>query len=245
MARPLVLCYHGVSAEWVHKLAVTPTALERQLRSLLRRGYRPVAAAEAVGGAGRLLHVTFDDAYANLSCAVPILERLGIRATVFAVSGFTDDGRRFDVPELADELAAHPEALATMSWDELRDLAARGFEIGSHTATHPHLPRLSDAELERELVDSRARLEEELGRPCTLLAYPYGEHDARVHACARRAGYEAAFVLRAGAERGNPFAVPRVDLYRRDSLLRATVKTSAASRPAVALSGLVRSVSGR
>jgi peptidoglycan/xylan/chitin deacetylase (PgdA/CDA1 family) len=245
MPRPLVLCYHAVSAEWSHLLAVTPTAFDRQLRSLVRRGYRPVGAAEALGGRGRLLHVTFDDAFANIACAVPILERLGVPATVFAVTAFADDGRVFDVPELAGELAANPAHLATMSWDQLRELAARGFEIGSHTVTHPHLPQLSDAELDRELRDSRSRLEDELSRPCALLAYPYGEHDARVHACVRRAGYRAAFVLRSGAEQGNPFAVPRVDLYRRDTLLRTTLKTSAASRPALALSALVRSMSGR
>ena len=84
MGRPLVLCYHAVSDEWDHLLAVRPRAFERQLTSLLRRGYRPVGASEALAGQGRLLHVTFDDAYRNIAAALEILERLGVPATVFA-----------------------------------------------------------------------------------------------------------------------------------------------------------------
>jgi peptidoglycan/xylan/chitin deacetylase (PgdA/CDA1 family) len=224
--RALVLCYHSVSDEWEHALAVTWHAFERQLRSLLRRGFRPLPAGELLAGPRRGLHVTFDDAYRTILDALPTLRRLGLPTTVFASTAFADGGRPLDVPELAAEAAAHPGHLATMTWDELRGLAADGVEIGSHTVSHPHLPRLSEVELDRELRDSRARVEDELGRPCRLFAYPYGEHGERVQAAVRRAGYEAAFALGEGASPGNPYALPRVDLYRRDSLLRATLKTS-------------------
>lgn len=224
--RPLVLCYHSVSDEWEHALAVTPRAFERQLRSLLRRGFRPLPAASLQEGPRRGLHVTFDDAYRTVLEALPTLRRLGLPATVFVSTAFAESGRPLDVPELAAEAEAHPGHLATMTWDELRGIARDGVEIGSHTVSHPHLPRLSDAELDRELRDSRARVEDELGSPCRLLAYPYGEHDERVQASARRAGYEAAFALAEGSDRANRHALPRIDLYRRDSLLRATLKTS-------------------
>jgi peptidoglycan/xylan/chitin deacetylase (PgdA/CDA1 family) len=225
--RPLVLCYHAVSDGWEHALAVTPRAFERQLRSLLRRGYRPLAAAGLLDGPRRGLHVTFDDAYRSVLDALPTLHRLGLPATVFVSTAFADaGGRPLDVPELAAEAAAQPDELATMSWDELRAVAGDGAEIGSHTVSHAHLPRLSDAELDRELGDARARVEDEVGRPCRLFAYPYGEHDERVQDAVRRAGYEAAFALAAGADRDNLHALPRIDLYRRDSLLRATLKTS-------------------
>jgi peptidoglycan/xylan/chitin deacetylase (PgdA/CDA1 family) len=224
--RPLVLCYHSVSATWDHALAVAPRSFERQLRSLVRRGYRPLAAEELLTGPRRGLHVTFDDAYRTILDAAPTLRALRLRATVFVSTGFADGGRPLDVPELAAEAAAHPHHLATMTWDELRGIAADGFEIGSHTVSHAHLTQLSDAELDRELRDSRTRVEDQLGRPCRLFAYPYGDHDERVQAGVRRAGYEAAFALAAGADRTNPYALPRIDLYRRDSLLRATLKTS-------------------
>jgi peptidoglycan/xylan/chitin deacetylase (PgdA/CDA1 family) len=223
---PLVLCYHAVSDEWSHQLAVPAAVIERQLRSLLRRRFLPVSAVEAISRRGRVLHVTFDDAFKSVANAVPILERLGVPATVFAVSALADDGAPLAVPELAAEAAAHPRHLATMDWAELGELTGRGFEIGSHTVSHAHLTQLSDAELDRELGDSRTRIEDELRRPCRLLAYTYGEHDARVHAAAGRCGYTAAFALWPGSTPHNPFALPRVDIYRRDSLLRATLKTS-------------------
>jgi len=228
--RPLVLCYHAVSDRWPHALAVEAGTLERQVRALLRRGFRPVGAAEAVEGRGKLLHVTFDDAYRTAALALPALERLGVPVTVFACSGYAADGRAFDVPELAADAARYPGELLTMPWSELRALAERGIEIGSHTITHPHLSRLSDAEIERELTESRAQFEAELGRLCRFLAYPYGETDGRVVAAAKAAGYEAAWALPGREDRIDRYALPRVGIYRGDGALRLRLKTTAAVR---------------
>ncbi|HXV57958.1 MAG TPA: polysaccharide deacetylase family protein [Gaiellaceae bacterium] len=233
-----VLCYHAISSEWRHDLAVSAGLLERHVRLLLRRGFRPVSAAEAVrdGGRGKILHVTFDDAFVSAAAGLRVLERLGVPATVFAVTSYAEDGRPLAVPELAAEAALRPEQLATMDWDALRGLVERGVEVGSHTETHPRLTALlSDEELGRELRDSRARCEDELRRPCRFLAYPYGAHDPAVQRAARRAGYEAAFALGAGADAHNPFALPRIDLYGYDGTIRAAVKTSPLGRPAAGL----------
>ena len=91
-------------------------------------------------------------------------------------------------------------------------------EIGSHTVGHPHLPKLSDEELDRELRDSKARIEDELRRPARLFAYPYGEHDARVQAAVNRAGYAVAFAQWPGSSIRNDFALPRMGFYYDDSL---------------------------
>lgn len=234
--RALVLCYHAVSDDWPHALATGPDALERQLAGLLRRGFRPASARDILGNGGhRLLHVTFDDAFRSVERALPVLERLGLPATVFACSGYADDGRPLDVPELAEDAQRLPDALSTMDWDALRGLAGRAVEIGSHTVGHPHLTRLGDAELQRELRDSRSRIEDELGRPCPFLAYPFGEEDARVRAAAAAGGYEAAFALPGREDRIDRFALPRVGAYRGDHGLRWLLKTSAvARRPAAA-----------
>jgi peptidoglycan/xylan/chitin deacetylase (PgdA/CDA1 family) len=240
----LIVCYHAVSDDWDHQLAVRHDAFRRQLSGLRRRGLRPVSAAAAVHGRGRLFHVTFDDAYASVRSAVPVLESMGVPATIFAVSSYADDGRPLDVPELAADAAESPEHLATMTWEELRELAGRGFEIGSHTRSHPHLPELSDDELDDELTGSRARFEDELGRPCRFLAYPYGEHDERVRAAAERAGYEAAFALWPGADGGNRFALPRAGFYREDSLVRALLKTTFASKAAAGALAIARKAKG-
>ena len=170
--------------------------------------------------------MTFDDGYKNVRNALPALERLSIPSTLFACADYAGDGRPLAVPRLAAQAAAHPEHLATMTWDELGALAECGVEIGSHTLTHPHLPSLSDGELLRELRESRELIEAELSRPCRYLAYPYGEHDERVRAATRAAGYEAAFALRSGADTRDLYALPRVDIYRKDRLVRAMLKTS-------------------
>jgi peptidoglycan/xylan/chitin deacetylase (PgdA/CDA1 family) len=226
----LVICYHSVSHDWEHALSVTPAAFREQVASLARSGVPPVSAEALAAGERRGLHVTFDDAYKDVVHALPLLEDLGLPATIFASTAFADEGRPLAVPELAADAEAHPELLATMTWDELREAADSGVEIGGHTVSHPHLTRLTDAELDRELVDSKQRIEDELGRPARLLAYPYGEHDARVHDAVRRAGYAAAFAQWPGSSLRNPFALPRVSFYRGESLRRATVKTTFAGR---------------
>jgi peptidoglycan/xylan/chitin deacetylase (PgdA/CDA1 family) len=240
MSRPLVLCYHAVSDGWGHALALRPAAFERQVRSLLDRGFQPVDASEAISGSGRLLHVTFDDAYTSIAGALDLLERLGVPATIFAATAFADGGRPLDVPELAEDAIAHPDELETMDWAELRALADRGFEIGSHTVSHPHLPRLGEAEIDRELRESRVRCEDQLGRPCRYLAYPYGEHDERARALAERAGYDAAFTLHGTREPPGRYSIRRAHVYRSDSLLRATLKTSFVARPSYRAAALVR-----
>ena len=228
--RPLVLCYHAVSESWRCGLTLGAREIERQLRSALARGYRPGPAADTLDGTARVLHVTFDDAYRSVAGFVPTLERLGLQATVFACAAYADDGGRVQVPELAEENAANPEETLTMDWDALRGLAERGVEIGSHTLTHPHLTQLGNGELERELQESRERLEDELGRACRFLSYPYGDEDARVHDAAAAAGYEAAFALPGRESPLNRFALPRVGIYRRDTGLRFAVKTSSLGR---------------
>lgn len=238
----IVLCYHSVSDEWDHPLAVTRSAFEVQLTGLLRRGYLPIPAERMPTSSRRELYVTFDDAFRDVLDVVPLMRRLGIHATVFAATSFAEEGRVFDVPELADEAAVNGARMATMRWDDLRELVAEGFDVGSHTVTHPHLPRLGDGEIESELRESRERLEDELRRPCLFLAYPYGESDARVQEAARRVGYDAAFALGAGSEAGNRYNQPRVDFYRRDSHVRTRLKTSFLKPHASALLTRIRRV---
>jgi peptidoglycan/xylan/chitin deacetylase (PgdA/CDA1 family) len=222
---PLVLCYHAVSERWDHPLSARPAALESEVRHLLGRRYRPVAAEELLAG-GRVLHVTFDDAFRSVLTVLPTLETLGVPVTIFVCAGYADGGLPLTVPELAPEMQDHLPELETMDWDSLRELADRGVELGSHTVSHSHLTRLSDQELAIELRDSRDRLESEIQRPCRFLAYPYGEHDARVRAAARTAGYQLAFALPGRSRPLDPLAVPRIGIWREDGRLRSRLKSS-------------------
>jgi peptidoglycan/xylan/chitin deacetylase (PgdA/CDA1 family) len=138
---------------------------------------------------------------------------------IFVCTGYARDGAPLSIPELAGD---DPEQLSTMTWDELRAHRERGVLFGSHGVSHAHLTELSDDELRRELMESKQQLEDELTTPCTELAYPYGEHDDRVRAAARAAGYLRAYGLR---ERGrDPYAWPRLDLYRRHTPFGALLR---------------------
>jgi len=114
-----------------------------------------------------------------------------------------------------------------MSWDDLRTLAAAGWEIGAHTCSHPHLPQLGTDAIARELAESRAVCERELGRPCRSVAYPFGEADDRARAVAADAGYEAAAGLSAAAfVARDRFDWPRVGVWHGEPDWRFRVKVS-------------------
>jgi peptidoglycan/xylan/chitin deacetylase (PgdA/CDA1 family) len=202
--RPLVLCYHAVSPTWEHRLSIHPDLLLRQVRVLSRF---------------RQVHVTFDDAFRSAATVFPDLQRLGVSIQIFVCTRYALVGAPLTIPELAGD---DPEQLATMDWDELREQAARGIAIGSHAVSHPHLTTLSEVELRRELNESREEIEDRLGRPCDDLAYPYGEHDERVRAAARAAGYRRAYALR--GSRSDAYAAPRLDLYRRHTVPRTLLR---------------------
>lgn len=221
MSRPAVLCYHAISDDWDDDLAVTQAAFALQIRSLLRRRYVAIPGRDVITRRGRTFHVTFDDAFTSIRGTLEWLASLGVPATVFACSSYADDGRPLDVERLSELEPGHHRR--TMTWSELRELVDLGVEIGSHTITHPRLPTLSDEELHVELRRSKEKIEDELQVPCAFLAYPFGDHDARVRAAARAAGYCAAFGHRRPFD---PFAVPRIGIYRGDAGRRAAIKLS-------------------
>jgi peptidoglycan/xylan/chitin deacetylase (PgdA/CDA1 family) len=59
----------------------------------------------------------------------------------------------------------------------VRTLHRQGFHLGAHTRTHVDLGRVSGAEAQQEIFGARAELEEEIGAPAELFAYPYGRAD--------------------------------------------------------------------
>jgi peptidoglycan/xylan/chitin deacetylase (PgdA/CDA1 family) len=226
----LVLCYHAVSERWPADLSITPANLEAELRLLADRGYRGVTFTEAVTERppGRTVAVTFDDAYRSvLERGEPILARLGWPATVYVPTDFAGSERPMSWPGIDHWAGGEFEReLVPMSWDEIGTLAARGWEVGSHTCSHPRLSRLGDEQLADELSRSKSVCEEHLGRPCESIAYPYGDHDARVVEAASRAGYRAAGTLPSRMVARDPLRWPRVGVYYGDDLRRFKVKVS-------------------
>ncbi len=234
MSDVLVLCYHAVSDGWTARLSVMPHALERQLEVLLGQGYVATTFEQAVldPPAPRTVAVTFDDAYRSVAVhARPILESLGVPGTVFVPTLWPGRNRPMAWPGIDDWLGTEWEAeLLGSDWEELGRLAAAGWEIGSHTRTHPHLTTLSDAALAEELERSREECEAALELPCRSLAYPYGDVDTRVVTAADRAGYACAAALPRRFDSRDRLCWPRVGIYHRDELWRFRAKTSGALR---------------
>jgi peptidoglycan/xylan/chitin deacetylase (PgdA/CDA1 family) len=235
MADVLVLCYHALSERFPASFSVPPETFERQVGLLAKAGYRGATFEDAVRApSGRVVAITFDDAYLSvLELAKPILDAVGYPATVYAPTAYLDTP---DQPLSWDGIehwheGEHKQELVPMSWDQLGELADAGWEIGSHTHTHPHLPEVRDDErLREELETSKAIVEDRLGRPCTTLAYPYGDHDERVVAAAGAAGYAAAGTLPARLHSERPLAWPRVGIYRADDDRRFRMKVSRTMR---------------
>lgn len=198
-------------------VSLHPERFGELMRRLAERGQRGVSLEEALaptdrGDDGRLFAITFDDGYRNLlERALPTLRELGFTATVFVVAGRLGEDNRWPagpddgVPTL--ELAGEAE---------LRELMTAGWEIGSHGLSHRTLTELDERELERELADSRERLETTFEVPVRHFAYPYGRHDRRVRAQTGR-HYSGAVGTRLAhceqVDRDVPFALPRIDAH--------------------------------
>jgi peptidoglycan/xylan/chitin deacetylase (PgdA/CDA1 family) len=105
----------------------------------------------------------------------------------------------------------HLPPMPNLTWDDLRAMAALGFEFGSHSVTHADMARISYEEARRELRDSRAELEKRLGRPVRWFAYPFGGPDnfaPHLLPLVTEAGYDACFSAHGGFVR--PEADPRL-----------------------------------
>ena len=240
---PLSLCYHTVSDTWPSVLAVTREQFTDQLEHLKRRGFRGVTFAEAAtqpeGPSGRVA-ITFDDSYRSMfENAFPILESMGFTATVFVPTDYMGSEEPMSWSGIEQwSSSPHARELMPTSWAELEQLRDAGWEIASHTCSHPYLPELGDAELLRELTESRARLRELLGTAGRTVAYPFGAEDSRVREAARAAGYEAAAGMRPGPP--SRWCWPRVGIYPVDGMTaRFRLKSSPLVRRMRA-SGLVR-----
>ena len=222
----VILGYHRVAddPEDPHHLVVSPSHFREHLEVLRRhfdlvslpemaRRYdlTPGNGSEPVGDrptAGRPLALTFDDAYVDvLENALPQVEKHGIPVTVFVVTEALGDERfRWDGDRGGVE--GRP-----VDVEELREMAARpGVDIGAHTLTHPDLTTLPRRHIQREVVESRHRLEELLGQPVRTFAYPHGGLDHRVRSAVETAGYETACSSRSGlvTPSTDPLRLPRL-----------------------------------
>ena len=228
------LCYHSIAPSGPRYLTIGAELFERQLAALRRRGFQggDLATLAELASGDRpdrpTAFLTFDDGFRdNFETALPLLREYGMPAFVFALPPLLETGGAFEWPEMRDDLVDHAETMRSVTWSMLEQMKEGGFEVGSHTLSHSHLPRLGGEQLREELWQSRAAIKERLGS-CDTLAYPFGEWSPEVAAAAAECGYRFAFTLPtvSGQRWATPLSIPRVNVDYRDEGRRFAAKLS-------------------
>ncbi len=217
-----ILTYHALDDQ-PSVISMPPAAFRGQVEALARRGLRGVSLAQAFEQRERegrfpqdAVVLTFDDGYLSvITAGLPLLAAHGFTATVFLASGLVGltaaEARRRN-PDLDRDL---------LDWGQATELLQAGWEIGSHTVSHPDLTRLAPAACERELADARSQLEQALQTPVESLAYPYGRLDAEARRAAAR-HYRRACTTRLDrcGPATDPLRIDRIDMYYMQSARR-------------------------
>jgi peptidoglycan/xylan/chitin deacetylase (PgdA/CDA1 family) len=170
-----VLMYHSISdtsedTTPYYRIATHPAVFAEHMRVLESEGYMGVTLSEGLNAirfptlrrTRQPVALTFDDGYRDfLTAAVPVLERRGFKATMYLPTGFIGHQRR------------QFKGRESLTWSEVSALHNAGFEIGSHTVTHPRLVDLTWDEIRTELVASKRAIEQQLSTSVTAFSYPY------------------------------------------------------------------------
>ena len=175
-----ILMYHSISKlperTWhpYYETSTSPRIFEEHMKCLYENEYSAIALNEMPEvmrngkGASRSVIITFDDGYRDfLVNAFPILERYGLKATVFLVTGMM--GSR----------SSNFHGKDFLDWEDVRGLRKRGIAFGSHTVNHLKLETLQLKEMEVEIADSKNEIESRLGEPVDAFSYPYAFPEGR------------------------------------------------------------------
>ena len=215
-----ILAYHKVEPRFEWGITrVTPKQFEKQMNYLSQTGYRTISLEQCLqqsqqSRAERTIVITFDDAYESVyKYAFPILNRFKYTATVFVITSFVGKLNRWDV-NLGGIRFQH------LNWRQLRKLAEAGWELGSHSATHPDLLNCSDSELWRELDSSKKEIERYTGAKADFFSYPFGRYDQRAIRYLNAAEYRGACTLNYYNPdfRIRPYEIGRKSIYWWDSI---------------------------
>lgn len=174
-----IITYHSID-ESGSVISTSPGIFVRQIRYLYENGYNALTLRDFLSNIqneGRLppnpIVLTFDDGFQNFyRHAVPILSAVNFKATVFVVTDFC--GGHNDWPGNPSDLPRSK----LLSWQEIRELDKNGIEFGAHGRNHSDLTKQSPEAAKSEILGSKARLEDSLGRKVQTFAYPYGRFNS-------------------------------------------------------------------
>lgn len=244
-----ILMYHQVGPPVggpARTESMSPLSFERQVHAILDAGYRVIALHDLVRvlESGRVedlrraVVLTFDDGYrGQFAFACPVLQRLRLPSTFFVTTGLV--GKPAFLPHLAipkaQDETTPPLAWLPLSWDEVKEMARQGIDIGSHAVTHRSLGRLAGREAELEAWTSKEALERRAGIRVELFAFPFGsaargDFDRGLQETLRASGYRGActrVIGRCGPD-SDPLALPRIPMEEGDGPFRVRCKLAGA-----------------
>jgi biofilm PGA synthesis lipoprotein PgaB len=184
----VALIYHHVSKDTPALTSVSPTVFEQHLNYLAEHNFNVWPLSRILDALGKgqelpanTIAITFDDAYSSIYTeAFPRLRQRNWPFTIFVSSEGIDRG-------YSDYL----------NWEQLREIAKAGNEIGNHSHSHGHLVRRLKGEsstqwqarIRADIKKAAARINNEIGSDSLLFAYPYGEYSKSLKAIVRSLGY--------------------------------------------------------
>jgi peptidoglycan/xylan/chitin deacetylase (PgdA/CDA1 family) len=195
--------------------SITPLIFEAQMARLSELEYRVVSLRQAIAERqengdwpDKSIVLTFDDGYANVhQQALPVLQRYGFSATVFVVSGHLDG-----INDWGHTVRCLGRQ-TMLSWNQVKDLADHGIEIGAHTLSHPDLSSLEPEVVEREIIGSVEEINSQLSEPVQTFAYPFGSISDEAVAVVNRTFRAACTTVHRRACDELLTLLPRIEMY--------------------------------
>jgi peptidoglycan/xylan/chitin deacetylase (PgdA/CDA1 family) len=231
-----VVYYHSVRKKDARQF-------EKQIAYLARK-YKVIKPSEIRTAPGEgpkaLVAITFDDAFISvLENAIPILKKYGLTAGIFVPAGNMGQSPRWEMSENCID-----KNETVMSQSQIAKLSDDGFEILSHTMSHPILTQIDENRLRHELLESKKKLAEIIQCEVSGISYPNGVYDATVCNAARRAGYRFAFTIVPEMVDCSPddMRIGRFTVSAKDSMLKFRLKVSGAYQITKYLQGLKKCV---
>jgi peptidoglycan/xylan/chitin deacetylase (PgdA/CDA1 family) len=211
---PRILFYHEISARF--HLGINNVSPKRFLSHLDYLKNSKLAITELRGLAEtsppHSFCLTFDDGYLSFYDEVfPILIEKNIPVTLFVITGYVGRTNDWDVT-FGLNRRRH------LDWGKLREISEAGINVGSHGRTHRDMTLLEASRRKAELRESKAELEDHLGREITSLALPFGAGSVDVIMTARECGYREICGGIPNLLKGPlPGILPRMPVYRGDT----------------------------